>query len=116
MFIFENLTVYQKSLTFTDQIYKLTATWPKEYLFNLTDQIRTASLSICLNIAEGSSRSKKEFKHFLDISRGSCYECIPLIDLAEKRDLLSQDLKKDLYSSLSYLAKILTSLKSSIHP
>jgi four helix bundle protein len=113
-FNFESLTVYQKSLDFSHEIYLLTKEWPREYLFGLTDQIRRASLSIVLNIAEGSSRTKKDFAHFLQISRGSCFECIPILELAMLLKILDKNKFEILYNQVLVLSKMLSSLRSSL--
>lgn len=106
----ENLLIYQRSLDFSYKIYSLTQKWPKEHLFGLTDQLRRASLSISLNIAEGYGRTRKDFQRFLLISRGSCFECIPITEIAYKLNLLSADQQKTLYNELIEISKMISSL------
>lgn len=114
MFNFEKLSVYKKSLNLANEIYTETSKWPKEYLFSLTDQIRRASLSMSLNIAEGSAKTKKDFRRFLGIARGSCFECIPLIDMAYKRKLITGKQKEIWYNQLAEIAKMLSGLRSKL--
>ena len=114
MFNFEKLEVYRKALGFADTIFQKTLLWPTKYQFNLTDQLRRAALSISLNIAEGSSRTKKEFKRFLCIARGSCFECVPLIEIAYKQKLLSTKERFEWYNHSVTLAKMISKLKSSL--
>jgi len=76
-FRFEKLTVWQDSRVFINKIYKITKPFPKEERFGLIDQLRRASVSIALNIAEGSDRkSDAEFKRFLRMAIASCEEVV----------------------------------------
>jgi four helix bundle protein len=115
MFNFEKLIVYQESLNFSHKIYKITADWPKNEMFGLTNQIRRASVSIALNIAEGSSRTKKDFAHFLDLSRGSCYEVVAILAIAHKNSYINEKQYKNLYDNCSYLSRMISALKKSLH-
>ena len=113
-FRFESLEVYQRSLALSKKIYLLSQSWPKEHLFGITDQFRRATLSVSLNIAEGSSRTRQDFRHFLSISRGSCFECIPLLHLAASLKLLSPQEEQIIYNELISLSQMLSKLRSSL--
>src|SRR3989344_6875409 len=113
-FNFEDLRVYQLVLELVDRIYELTKNWPREEVFGLTNQLRRAVVSILLNIAEGSSRTKKDFKHFLDLSRGSVYECIASLQIALNQNYINQKVYVDLYDKLRSVSKMISALKRSI--
>jgi four helix bundle protein len=74
---FESLASYQHSLRLLKASYKLAQSLPAHEKYNLADQIRRASLSVLLNIAEGYGRF-----HYLDrlrffyIARGSLTEVL----------------------------------------
>ncbi|MFT5823292.1 MAG: four helix bundle protein [Crocinitomix sp.] len=74
MFDFEKLDVYVKSKTYNKPI---TAFLLSKKLDRVTNhQLRRASFSIMLNVAEGSGRfTKPDKKHFYVIARGSVFEC-----------------------------------------
>jgi four helix bundle protein len=83
---FKELGIWKKSRLFCSKIYNVTATFPSEEKFGITNQLRRASVSIPSNIAEGSSRnSNKDFARFLEIAIGSAYE-------VETQLLISSDL------------------------
>lgn len=72
---FRKLSVWQKSVALTTQIYKWLNEFPKEERYNLVSQIMRAAVSVPANIAEGSAKlSDKDFSRFLQISLGSLYE------------------------------------------
>ena len=79
-FEFQNLTVYQKAKLFHRQSIQLVE---KHQIKNYSkDQLKRASFSIALNIAEGSGRfSKADRKNFFVISRSSVFECVAILDI-----------------------------------
>ena len=65
-FRFEELAVWQKAVDFADCIYDVTAKFPSEERFGLTNQLRRAVVSVSSNIAEGNSRgSRKDYVRFV---------------------------------------------------
>ena len=49
---FRELDAYQNALNLAMRVFDLTKQWPSEERFNLTDQIRRSSRSVCTNLAE----------------------------------------------------------------
>lgn len=113
-FRFENLLVYQRAVALSNSVFTLTSKWPVYVRFSLADQLNRAALSIPHNIAEGSSRTGKDFQHFLSIARGSCYECLPILQIAKDQKILMENdyqlLKQDVFE----ISKMLSALRSSI--
>ena len=68
---FEELEVWKRSCALAVKVYKVLH---KSRDYSLKDQMQRAAVSIASNIAEGSERTGKEFKRFLNISRGSAAE------------------------------------------
>ena len=80
-----DLEVWQKAIQLVEDIYKISANFPKEEIYGLTSQIRRAAVSIPSNIAEGAARQGyKEFIQFLYISLGSLSEVETQIMLAKR--------------------------------
>ena len=64
-------------------VYQMTATFPAEERYGLSQQMRRAAVSIPSNIAEGAGRNgAKEFLNFIGISRGSLAELETQLQLA----------------------------------
>jgi four helix bundle protein len=107
MFDFENLDVYKKAKHFNSRVVKTVLLSPT--LDGTTkNQLRRASLSIVLNIAEGSSRfSKPDRRNFCVIARGSVFECVAIFDVLKDHCLLLPDEFAHLYSLAEELSKML---------
>ena len=83
---FEDLIVWQRAHTFVLEVYRYSASFPKEELYGLCSQLRRAAVSIPANIAEGfKKKTKPEKVRFLNIAQGSLEECRYYLILA--RDL-----------------------------
>jgi four helix bundle protein len=113
-FSFENLDVYKESLDFANEIYQITKKYPRGEIFGITNQIRRSAMSIAQNIVEGSGRTKKEFRHFLDMARTSGYECIPLLEISRKQNYIKLEEFDSLYEKCDKLVKRINALKNSI--
>ncbi len=116
MYHFEKLEIWQKAMKLVDEIYSITEIFPSKEKFALIDQIRRSTVSIPINIAEGSGRnSKKEFIQFLSIARGSLYETVTLLMIAKNRSYI-EDLKyTELSGSIDSINKMLSRLISSLN-
>ncbi|NKB24878.1 MAG: four helix bundle protein [Kiritimatiellae bacterium] len=87
---YKNIKAWQYADDLTVEIYRQTQGFPREEVYGLANQLRRASYSVPSNIAEGSARSsKKEYLHFLYISRGSLSETEYFIHLSLRLGYIS---------------------------
>lgn len=64
----------------------------REYQRSLGDQLSRSSLSVVLNIAEGSGKhSDGDLKRFLNISMGSLYETFALMDVMRENKIITNE-------------------------
>jgi four helix bundle protein len=109
-FHFEKLLVYQKSVDFSDSVCQYTEKFQRGYGF-LVDQLNRAALSIAANIAEGNGRfTQADRKNFFFIARGSLQECVPLLELARRREQISEEVHQELRNQLEEIGKMLAGL------
>lgn len=84
-FSHRKLIVWQKAMQLVDLVYLEIKSFPKEERYALTDQLRRAVVSVASNIAEGAGRStNRDYAHFLAIAKGSLYETISELEVAER--------------------------------
>ena len=76
-FAFEKLEVWQMARKLTGAVYQITACFPPEERFVLVSQMRRSAISVCSNIAEGSSRKTgKDQAHFTTQAYSSLMELL----------------------------------------
>lgn len=114
-FKYEKLQIWQKAMDFGEDIFHLTAKFPKEELYNLTSQARRTADSIALNIAEGAiSQSNPEFKKFLGYAIRSLAEVVTCLEKARRREYVDLDRFSILYAEAFHLMNMMQSFKSKI--
>ena len=72
-----DLQVFQRAYAISLDVHRASLAWPQIEQYALADQVRRASKSICVNLAEGFAKraySQAEFKRFLLMSLGSSDE------------------------------------------
>jgi four helix bundle protein len=109
----QKLEIFKVSRHFVFQCYKLTKELPADEKFGMISQIRRASLSVHLNIAEGCSRkSLVERKRYFEISRGSLIEIDAALDIVVDLGYSKQEKLTDLGTLLLDCFKMLSSMIS----
>jgi len=79
----EQLEAWKISMELAKTVYQMTATFPAEERYGLSQQMRRAAVSIPSNIAEGAGRNgPKEYLHFIGVARGSLAELETQMQLA----------------------------------
>ncbi len=113
MFDFENLDVYKKAKELNKDILRFFKE-NRQTDHYVRDQLKRASKSIIINIAEGSGKfSKADKRNFYTISRGSTYECVSLLELIFDENQIDRERFNDFYQKLEILSKMLLGLINS---
>ena len=108
MFSFESLDIWKESVKFAAEMYKLVKDFPNFETYNLISQLTRASVSISLNIAEGSSRkSQVDFKRFIQISIGSLNEVVTCLFIARHEQYIDEKKFEEVYKRCEQLSKML---------
>lgn len=89
---FKELRVWQAARELTKDVYMVSRVFPEEEKFGLQSQIRRASCSIMLSIAEGAGRNgDKDFARFLDIAAGSANEVESAAIIAMDQEYIEEE-------------------------
>ena len=114
-FKFEQLNVWQKALELTAHVHELTRTFPKEELYILTSQMKRATDSVALNIAEGSTgQTNAEFRQFLGYAIRSGLETISCLHIGKKRGIITERDFHRFYVQTEEVIKMTQGLRNSL--
>lgn len=106
---FRELKVWQKSHGAIREVYRVSATFPRDEVYGLTAQMRRAAVSIGANIAEGCGRgSDPDFARFLQMAMGSASEVEYLLLLARDLNYLGADVHAGLNSDMAEVKRMLS--------
>ncbi|PWU23861.1 four helix bundle protein [Candidatus Cerribacteria bacterium 'Amazon FNV 2010 28 9'] len=108
---YKELIVWQKSVEFVTNLYKITQTFPKFETYGLSNQMQRAAVSIASNIAEGYQRqTRKEYLQFLFTAYGSSSEVETQLIIAKNLRYIDQQKMNELLDNITTIQKMLNAL------
>ncbi len=109
---FEDLKVWQRARMLANEVYNAFA---KCREFDFRGQIQSAATSVMNNIAEGfERRTKKDFAHFLDLSKGSAGEVRSMLHLGQDRGYIASEAAEALRAEYKNLSRSIGALAASL--
>jgi four helix bundle protein len=107
MFSYEKLEVYKKAYSTNQKVYRFLK-GNKNVPSYFRDQFGRASLSIMLNIAEGSAKfSERDRKNFYVTARGSAFECAALVTFIFDEREIDEPLAAELSNAFEEISRML---------
>ena len=111
----KKLVAWQKSVSLVEKIYDLTRRFPREELYGLTSQLRTAAISVPSNIAEGAAgRSLIQFRNYLSVAIGSLNEVATQLEIAQRIGYLNATTFADTESLVDECLAVTYGLRKSL--
>mgnify|MGYP003298457391 CR=1 FL=1 len=109
-FRFEDLRVYAKATDYATWVSTQVGAPRTESEKNLTASFCHSAYDIALNIAEGSSRSKSQFDHYLKIAKTAIRECVVYTEVAHNLGLMNDEQHNQSREYLMELTRMLGAL------
>lgn len=114
-FRFEDLRIYDKSLTYIDWVYDVTKMIPDDSAKDLISRFNAAAQAISIYIAEGSSRNKTQFVSYLKMAKSVIRECVVYTTIAENQAFLTETLVEESRGQLMEMTKMIGALIGSLN-
>ncbi len=111
---YRNLKIWKRALEIANDLSDIILKFPKHEIYGLSSQMSRCSISMVSNIAEGSSRTDKSFKHFLDISLGSSFELGTQLLIAKHRNYINQNELEKIELKIEEFQKMTMSFQNSL--
>jgi four helix bundle protein len=110
---FRDMGVWQKSFLLLIDIYSIIKKFPADERLALTDQLKRAANSVVHNLAEGYGRYEpKDKTRFYKIARGSAFESMSQILVAESQNYLSTEISENI---IERYKKVIEEINALIH-
>ena len=90
-FRFEDLRVYAKATDYASWVTQNLPATDIDSQKTLAASFCHSSFDIALNIAEGSSRSKSQFDHYLKIAKTAIRECVVYTEVARNLKVFAEE-------------------------
>ncbi len=114
-FRFQDLKIWQLAISISDELFDIADELERKKKFRFAEQLRASGMSMSNNITEGSgSTSKKEFIHFLNISRRSTFENANILIILERRALIKTSQTNLILNDLDVLCRQITNFQKSL--
>jgi four helix bundle protein len=112
---YRDLKVWQAAMRLAEEVYRLSARFPKHETYGLASQLQRSAVFLPSNIVEGHGRnSRKEFNHFLGIALGSLAELEMQLILAQHLDYLTEEEITPALQNADEIGKMLKGLQKSL--
>lgn len=111
---YKNLKIWSLGLEIANEISDLLIHFPKHERYDLSSQISRCSVSMPSNIAEGSARTDKSFKYFIDIVLGSSFELGTQLLIAKHRKYINTEILKTLEDKIEEWQKMTTGFQNGL--
>jgi four helix bundle protein len=111
---YQDLEIWSRGIELAELIYRTSAGFPATERFGLTSQLRRAAVAVPSNIAEGWGRgSRAEYLRYLMIARGSLYELVTQLTIAQRVGFLDAQRGAELQGEATILGrKLLAHVRS----
>ena len=117
-FKFERLEVWNLAIEYIDLVYEISEKLPRSEEYNLKSQMKRATTSVALNIAEGSTgQTDAEQARFLGLALRSLLETVACQHLISRREyLVDKGPLRQAYVQANTLAAKIQAMRNTIAP
>lgn len=109
-FRFEDLRVYGKATDYASWLSMQLSSAKTESENTLVASACHSAYDIALNIAEGSSRNKSQFDHYLKIAKTAIRECVVYTEVARNLGLFNDEQREQSREYLMELTRMIGAL------